>query len=503
MCADVPPSGRYIYMDAAGRRQGDTAVISLAKVPGLRGPGCALSFWYNMYLDSAGTLEVTLRGTSTLIWTATGFLGNFWQQIFVPINDQTDFGITFTGTVGSSSIGYIALDDIKLSADCCTTPVMALRVKYVLSSTSIAVHFLATASRYCVRGNASSNQLLCSPNSTVTITGLNPYTVYSVSAHTETSSLRSQSTAEVTLRTNASAPTSAPAGLTIYSKVTSVDLVWVQVKDFNGEALRYDIFYEEVGAARVYTISVPSLVSSTTVNGLKFDTNYTFSVAAVSSGGRGPNISRYARTTQDRALAPNITSMKILATTVTINLRSVPGNYHLSKFCCYFTRRSVSGIPMSNLATERVCSETSPVVLSPVEEDAAYGPPLHYCIARNTLDNTDGHTARMAGFNTPPAAPSVVPSDLTLDSTTATTVTFSWTAVDPFKLNGRLVAYHVSCHYLNGMAVTSVKTNNTQVSIGELTFATKYDVSVTAESTGGLRASGSYLQVLTSQEGTF
>ena len=94
MCADVPPSGRYIYMDAAGRRQGDTAVISLAKVPGLRGPGCALSFWYNMYLDSAGTLEVTLRGTSTLIWTATGFLGNFWQQIFVPINDQTDFGVS-------------------------------------------------------------------------------------------------------------------------------------------------------------------------------------------------------------------------------------------------------------------------------------------------------------------------------------------------------------------------------------------------------------------------
>eukprot|EP00117_Sycon_ciliatum_P012341 scpid100377/ scgid6220/ len=202
---------------------------------------------------------------------------------------------------------------------------------------------------------------------------------------------------------NNAAPTSAPAGLTIYSKVTSVDLVWVQVKDFNGEALRYDIFYEEVGAARVYTISVPSLVSSTTVNGLKFDTNYTISVAAVSSGGRGPNISRYARTTQDRALAPNITSMKILATTVTINLRSVLGNYHLSEFCCYFTRRSVSGIPMSNLATERVCSETSPVVLSPVEEDAAYGPPLHYCIARNTLDNTDGHTARMAGFNTPPA----------------------------------------------------------------------------------------------------
>ena len=103
---------------------------------------------------------------------------------------------------------------------------------------------------------------------------------------------------------NNAAPTSAPAGLTIYSKVTSVDLVWVQVKDFNGEALRYDIFYEEVGAARVYTISVPSLVSSTTVNGLKFDTNYTFSVAAVSSGGRGPNISRYARTTQDRKYLP-------------------------------------------------------------------------------------------------------------------------------------------------------------------------------------------------------
>ncbi|XP_065183994.1 MAM and LDL-receptor class A domain-containing protein 1-like [Sycon ciliatum] len=114
-------TGRYIYMETSGRSVGDTAVISMPKVPAPPGPACALVFWYHMYGSSIGTLAVALSGSSTSMWSKTGSQGNFWQRAVVPITGKTGFGITFTGTVGTSFTGDIALDDIWLTPDCCTS----------------------------------------------------------------------------------------------------------------------------------------------------------------------------------------------------------------------------------------------------------------------------------------------------------------------------------------------------------------------------------------------
>ncbi|XP_065197123.1 protein sidekick-2-like [Sycon ciliatum] len=83
---------------------------------------------------------------------------------------------------------------------------------------------------------------------------------------------------------------------------------------------------------------------------------------------------------------------------------------------------------------------------------------------------------------------------------TAISINLSWTAVDPYKLKGGLVAYHIDLFLPKGCIVTSTKTNNTHISVGGLTFGTTYTVSVTAESTGGLSSYESNLQVSTIQD---
>ena len=95
--------------------------------------------------------------------------------------------------------------------------------------------------------------------------------------------------------------------------------------------------------------------------------------------------------------APIVNSARPLATEVTIHLTRVKGNYHLSNFCCYFTRQSVSDIHMSSLPSVMICNKTSPVVLSPIQEDATY---TYHCVARNTYNASDGNATEQKMFST-------------------------------------------------------------------------------------------------------
>ncbi|XP_065196032.1 receptor-type tyrosine-protein phosphatase F-like [Sycon ciliatum] len=249
---------------------------------------------------------------------------------------------------------------------------------------------------------------------------------------------------------------------------------------FNGKPLGYRISYGDQGAP-VRIKNVSSGTHETTVSGLIFDTSYTFSVAAVSSGGIGPSINQTDRTTQQVPPAPTIISTKPLATEVTIHLTRVKGNYHLSNFCCYFTRQSVSDIHMSSLPSVMICNKTSPVVFSPVEEDATY---TYHCVARNTYNASDGNATEQTGFSTTATAPSVAPEGVHPVTSKATSVLVGWQDVDPYELNGILVTYNVICRN-STTQVASINTSASSATVSGLIFNTVYTVSVAAISTGG------------------
>ena len=57
----------------------------------------------------------------------------------------------------------------------------------------------------------------------------------------------------------------------------------------------------------------------------------------------------------------------------------------------------MSDIHMSSLSSVLICNKTSPVVLSPVEEDATY---TYHCVARNTYNASDGNATEQNMFST-------------------------------------------------------------------------------------------------------
>ncbi|XP_072021512.1 hyalin-like [Amphiura filiformis] len=116
-------SGRYIYIEASTPRQpGDKARLLSPPVSDTSAHfyhNCTLQFWYHMYGNSIGALNVYTKSTietSELIWSLQGNQGNLWHLAtfqFTPPNRQT-FQIVYEGVVKGGSSGDIALDDISL-----------------------------------------------------------------------------------------------------------------------------------------------------------------------------------------------------------------------------------------------------------------------------------------------------------------------------------------------------------------------------------------------------
>ena len=73
--------GRYYYMEASGRREGERARLQFRPFR-LYYRAC-LKFYYHMYGADMGTLMVVLNGQ--LVWKLHGNQGNQWRIAVVPI----------------------------------------------------------------------------------------------------------------------------------------------------------------------------------------------------------------------------------------------------------------------------------------------------------------------------------------------------------------------------------------------------------------------------------
>ncbi|XP_067654504.1 MAM and LDL-receptor class A domain-containing protein 1-like [Haliotis asinina] len=121
--------GHYMYIETSSpRRPNDVARLNSFILTGPTSPTC-LTFWYHMYGNSIGTLNVyvTRNGAKgSPIWQMSGNQGNSWNVAEVSIktvSGSTPYQIVFEGIVGRTYLGDIAIDDFSVTAGSCSASV--------------------------------------------------------------------------------------------------------------------------------------------------------------------------------------------------------------------------------------------------------------------------------------------------------------------------------------------------------------------------------------------
>ena len=87
--------GNYLYVEASSPAQeGDKARLLSKQFPATAGR--CLSFWYHMYGESTGTLNVYLKekdGKSTLAWSKSGDQGDQWKEAKLTLESNLDYKV--------------------------------------------------------------------------------------------------------------------------------------------------------------------------------------------------------------------------------------------------------------------------------------------------------------------------------------------------------------------------------------------------------------------------
>ncbi|XP_072014869.1 MAM and LDL-receptor class A domain-containing protein 1-like [Amphiura filiformis] len=109
--------GYYIYTEASSPRyKGDDARIESANVP-FSYPTMCIDFWYHMYGDGIGTLNVYIKIAGQLgtpVWQRIGTRKDRWYRGQILHLPNDDFQVSYEGVVGDSYLGDIALDDLSI-----------------------------------------------------------------------------------------------------------------------------------------------------------------------------------------------------------------------------------------------------------------------------------------------------------------------------------------------------------------------------------------------------
>ncbi|KAH3887714.1 hypothetical protein DPMN_011733 [Dreissena polymorpha] len=91
--------GYYLYIEASAPRQpGDLARITTPSFQNTATGSFCLSFWYHMYGNNIGSLNVYLQdgGSKTNVFTRTGNQVNFWLYRSVTVNPSSpQFSVSF------------------------------------------------------------------------------------------------------------------------------------------------------------------------------------------------------------------------------------------------------------------------------------------------------------------------------------------------------------------------------------------------------------------------
>ncbi|KAL9979998.1 hypothetical protein ACROYT_G008528 [Oculina patagonica] len=111
----------YLYVEASSPAQeGNKARLLSDQFPAT--DGRCLSFWYHMYGESTGSLNVYVKdssGKSTLVWSKSGDQGDQWSEAKLTLESKLDYEVEFEAVRGTSFRGDMALDDIRFTDGPC------------------------------------------------------------------------------------------------------------------------------------------------------------------------------------------------------------------------------------------------------------------------------------------------------------------------------------------------------------------------------------------------
>ncbi|XP_030629325.1 zonadhesin, partial [Chanos chanos] len=113
-------SGGYLYIEADGRYNGDTARLVSSECPDPV-PQC-LEFWYHMYgtADTMGLTVYLLQGSlAQSVWSMRNNQGDLWHRALVDLRPEENFQIIFEGRRGTDDRSDVAVDDISLYRGTC------------------------------------------------------------------------------------------------------------------------------------------------------------------------------------------------------------------------------------------------------------------------------------------------------------------------------------------------------------------------------------------------
>ena len=114
--------GYYAYIEtSAPRHRGDVAILDSANLPPTPPAGHCLTFWYYMFGNNIGSLNVYMvtNTNRTLFWSRNGTQGDAWKMAQRQIFSNTDFRISVYGVVGNGYQGDIAIDDFNITNGAC------------------------------------------------------------------------------------------------------------------------------------------------------------------------------------------------------------------------------------------------------------------------------------------------------------------------------------------------------------------------------------------------
>ncbi|XP_070567019.1 MAM and LDL-receptor class A domain-containing protein 2-like [Ptychodera flava] len=131
--------GYFLFFESSKTTTGETAWL-MSEYFNPTVDSC-LTFWYHMYGDTIGALNIYIYSGSTpiLLWSKSGNQGDVWRQGQVSVYSSVEYQVVFEGVRGSSNTGDIAIDDVNYQNSICsgvttlsptTTATTALAVIY-------------------------------------------------------------------------------------------------------------------------------------------------------------------------------------------------------------------------------------------------------------------------------------------------------------------------------------------------------------------------------------
>ncbi|CAF1276484.1 unnamed protein product [Adineta steineri] len=117
--------GHFMYIGYPQKAGYKARLISVVEEPE---KGRCLEFWYHMYGQNIGQLNVYANTNTsnndvrTLLWSRSANIGDVWRKALVSTEYTVPFRIIFEGVIGNGIEGDIAIDDIQRLSKSCKEP---------------------------------------------------------------------------------------------------------------------------------------------------------------------------------------------------------------------------------------------------------------------------------------------------------------------------------------------------------------------------------------------